>query len=167
MHRACPVCERSNQSMVRVRVVVAVMDAVTESAPRQGDGVGSLGRIGNGGTTTRTAAASSHGEAGGGQDDDPGRGTELARVAAQESSQQQPREGNFGGKPVGGLAGPRTATDAVATEGAERVEAGLGRDQSWRNNRTALASKVRAVVTAVVPATAREPWPLLSVVVNE
>jgi hypothetical protein len=32
MHRACPICEASNQSMVRVRVVVVVMDAVTESA---------------------------------------------------------------------------------------------------------------------------------------
>jgi hypothetical protein len=33
MHRACPVCEASNQSMVSVRVVVVVMDAVTESVP--------------------------------------------------------------------------------------------------------------------------------------
>ena len=33
MHRACPVCEASNQSMVSVKVVVLVMDEVTESAP--------------------------------------------------------------------------------------------------------------------------------------
>jgi hypothetical protein len=32
MHRACPVCEALHQSMVSVRVVVVVMDAVTESA---------------------------------------------------------------------------------------------------------------------------------------
>src|SRR5580704_10569696 len=93
----------------------------------QGDGVGSLGRVGNGGTATRTAAARGHGEAGGGQDNDPSCGTELARVAAQESSQQQSRERYFGGKPVGGLAGPGTATDAVAAEGTERMEAGLRR----------------------------------------
>jgi hypothetical protein len=31
MHRACPVCEALNQSMVSVRVVVLLMEAVTES----------------------------------------------------------------------------------------------------------------------------------------